>query len=98
VNGPAAVPPAGPPPAGKGDAALHRAAQQLESVFLQQLMQRMDAVDFTDPDSPFAKSPAEDQFQQMLHGALAERAAGGAGIADLVYRQLAPKPRPGAAP
>ena len=77
------------PAASKVDDGLRRAAQQLESVFLQQLMQRMDAVHFTEEDSAFAKSPAEEQFQQLLHGALAERAAGGMGIADLVYRQLA---------
>lgn len=70
------------------DPGLRKAAQQLESVFLQRLLQQMDSVDMGGEDSVFAKTPAEDQFQQLLHGALAERAAGGVGIADLITRQL----------
>jgi Rod binding domain-containing protein len=89
VNGLTGIAPAGAAP----DAGLRRAAQQLESVFLQQLLQRMNTVSFAGDDSDFAKSPAEEQFQQLLHGALAERAAGGVGIADLVYRQLSHQTR-----
>ena len=70
------------------DPGLRKAAQQLESVFLQRLLEQMDSVDLGGEDSIFAKTPAEDQFQQLLHGALAERAAGGVGIADLITRQL----------
>ena len=69
---------------------LRRAAAQFEGQFLEIIMResRGALADDEDGDAIFGGSPALEQFQEMLHGALVERSAGGMGIADLVVQQM----------
>jgi Rod binding domain-containing protein len=76
-----------PPPKAGEKARIEAVAKELEGVFLRSLLSHARGVDL-DQDGVFAKSAAVDQFQELLHGQLAERASGGLGIADLVVQHL----------
>ncbi|TVR11106.1 MAG: hypothetical protein EA401_11765 [Planctomycetota bacterium] len=69
---------------------LRRAADQFEAQFLEILMRESRAGrEEGGGDQIFNESPALNQFQDMLHGALVERSAGSMGIADMVVEQIA---------
>lgn len=72
----------------QGAAGLRKAAEQLEGQFVRLLFAQMGKVDLAGEDAPFGNSQAEQQFRDLLHDALSERAAGGLGIADAIVRQL----------
>lgn len=82
-----------PGPATDRRQALRRAAEQWEAVFLQQfLRQAHDAPLLGGDDEPLMDGgPASKTWKGLLDDSLAERAAGGMGIADMVYRELAVK-------
>ncbi len=67
---------------------LHRAANQLESLFVTHLMKVADESRLDD-DPLLGDDSAGETWRSMLHGAFAERAAGRFGIAEVVERQLA---------
>ena len=68
---------------------LQRVAAQFEGQFLQILLRESKGTfDDESGDAIFGDSPAVAQFQDLLHGALVERGAGGTGIADLLVRHL----------
>lgn len=82
---------------------LEAVAKDLEGVFLRSLLSHARSIDLADEDGPFARSPANEQFTELLHARLADEAAGGLGIAALIVRQLdrptvAPSEPPHAAP
>lgn len=70
---------------------LRLAANQVEGMFIKLLFERVEAGSLADEDGPFAKGAAEQQYQQLLHGALSERSAGSLGLADTIFHQLAVK-------
>ncbi len=67
---------------------LHRAANQLETLFINQLMKVADEAKLDD-DPLLGDDSAGETWKSMLHGAFAERAAGRFGIGEAVERQLA---------
>ncbi len=82
---------------------LKRAAAQFEAQFLNILMK--DSKEFfkdESEDALFGESPALGQFKDLLHNALVERSAGGAGIAQMLVDSLDPdgasQPAPAATP
>ncbi|TVR43653.1 MAG: hypothetical protein EA402_09120 [Planctomycetota bacterium] len=76
---------------------LERVAAQFEAQFLQLLLKESQAWNDGDDDDIFGSSPALDQFQDMLHSALAESSAGGMGISEMIVRQMLPTPPAGGA-
>jgi Rod binding domain-containing protein len=70
---------------------LRLAANQLEGMFIKMLFERVEAGSLAGDDPIFGKSPAEQQYKQLLHGALTERSAGSMGLADAIFHQLAVK-------
>lgn len=80
------IPPVGPSPEARQK--IETVANELEGVFLRLLLTQARTSSVADQDGPFASSGAMDQFQEMLHGQLADRAAGGLGLADLIARDL----------
>lgn len=80
------VPPVGA--AGEARQKIENVANELEGVFLRLLLTQARTSSFADQDGPFASNGAMDQFQEMLHGQLADRAAGGIGLADIIARDL----------
>ncbi len=73
---------------GKGDVArLHQAAAQFEAAFLQQLFQQMEDNPIDD-DPLFGGDSATNQFKSLYHRGLSEQAAGGLGIAEMVFKEL----------
>ena len=74
---------------GTGDVArLHKAAKQFEATFLQQLFQPMDE-NSIDDEPILGGDSATSQFKSLYHRGLSEQAAGGIGIADMVFKELA---------
>lgn len=69
---------------------LRKAADQMEGMFLNLLFKQLEEAS-EDSSDLYGDSPASKQFNQLFHNALSENAAGGMGIADAVYRQLALK-------
>jgi flagellar protein FlgJ len=67
---------------------LRRACRDLETVFLTHLVKSMGST--ADQSGLFGKAPGSDLYDSMMHDALASAVAdaGGAGLADLLYRQL----------
>ena len=70
-------------------AKLKKVAQQFEGIFLQELFKGLEK----EPEEGdlFGDSQASQMFNQLHHQALSEKAAGGMGIADLMYQELAAK-------
>ena len=78
------------------DAKLKQVAKQFEAIFLQELFKGLEKQPDAEEDL-FGDSQASRTFDQMHHEALSNEAAGGMGIADLLYRGLvakAPSSRP----
>ncbi len=71
------------------DAKLKQTARQFEAIFLNELFKGLEK----DPDeeSLLGNSQASRTFDQLHNQALSEQAAGGIGIADLLYRDLVAK-------
>jgi flagellar protein FlgJ len=82
-----AGPIAGAPP--DAQAELRVLARELESVFLNQLLQAMRAT--VQEGGPGGQDPAREAYESMLDQRLAEMAAGrvGRGLGEALYRQLA---------
>ena len=70
-------------------AKLKKVAQQFEGIFLQELFKGLEH----EPEEGdlFGDSQASQMFNQLHHQALSDKAAGGMGIADLMYQELAAK-------
>jgi Rod binding domain-containing protein len=75
-----------PPPV---DAKLKQVARQFEGIFLQELFKGLEK----EPEEGdlLGDSQASQTFSQLHHQALSDQAAGGMGIADLLYRDLLAK-------
>jgi len=69
---------------------LRHAADQVEGMFLQLLFKQLEESKDSG-ESLLDDSPASNQFNQLLHGALSEKSAGSLGISDAVFQQLAVK-------
>ena len=88
------VPPAGPPGGAAalanraGPESLRRAARELETVFLTQMLEHMSAG--VGADGPFGGGNAERLWRSSLneHYAKSMAGRGGIGIADAIYRDL----------
>lgn len=67
------------------DPKLKKVAQQFEGIFLQELFKGLEH----EPEEGDIQgdSQASQTFSQLHHQALSDQAAGGMGIADLVYHQ-----------
>jgi len=72
---------------GSEPARLRAAAKQFEAVFLNQLFQTASASKIDD-DPLFGGDNASQTWESLLHGRLAEDAAGKMGIAELVFKEL----------
>lgn len=68
---------------------LKKVAQQFEGIFLQELFKGLEH----EPEEGdlLGDSQASQMFKQLHHQALSDKAAGGMGIADLMYNELAAK-------
>jgi len=68
---------------------LKKVAQQFEGIFLQELFKGLEH----EPEEGdlLGDSQASQMFNQLHHQALSDKAAGGMGIADLMYQELAAK-------
>ena len=75
----------------KGDSRerLRAVANQLEGVFLNQLLAKLDDAPIGDDEPLLGGSSASKQFSQLFHQALGEKAAGSLGLADVIFQQLA---------
>ena len=73
---------------GDTPARLRSVANQLEGVFLKQLLAQLEQQPFID-EPLLGGSNASKQFTQLFHSALAEKAAGTMGMADTIFAQLA---------
>jgi flagellar protein FlgJ len=73
------------------EAQLRQAARQFEAMFVRELMRPLENSDGED-NGLFEDSNASQQFRGMFHGAVAEQAAGGIGVADTLVRALALRP------
>lgn len=71
-------------------AQLEQAARGFEEYFLKEILKQAQS---QEGDQLFGRSPAMKQFEQLLHDGLAERAAGGLGLADRIVEDLAAKAR-----
>ena len=85
MNPLSSVPAAGTP--ATADAKLRQVAKQFEAIFLQELFKGLEKPPDAEPGL-FDDSQASRTFDQMHHEALANEAAGGMGIADLLYRSM----------
>jgi Rod binding domain-containing protein len=83
-----AITPSGQMQPGDKERQLHKAADQMEGMFLGLLFKQMEESHVVD-ETVFGESPATDQFNQLFHTALSEKAAGSLGLADVIYKQLA---------
>jgi Rod binding domain-containing protein len=63
---------------------LRQAATQFEAYFMREILARSRDAAQT---GIIAESPAERQFRELLHAGLAENAAGGLGLADMIVQQ-----------
>ena len=86
MNGIPQLPGSGSAPA-SADAKLKQVAKQFEAIFLQELFKGLEKPPDAEPGL-FDDSQASRTFDQMHHEALANEAAGGMGIADLLYRSM----------
>ena len=68
------------------EARLRQAAKGFEGVFLRELFKGLENEDAE--GGLVEDSAASQQYKQLFHGALSEEAAGGMGIADIVYKEL----------
>lgn len=84
MNPLSAIPGAAAPAA---DAKLRQVAKQFEAIFLQELFKGLEKPPDAEPGL-FDDSQASRTFDQLHHQALSEQAAGGMGIADLLYRSM----------
>ena len=77
----------GPAPA---ERKLREATQQFEALFLDMLLKELEKS--TSDGALFGNMPGGDIYRSMMRGALSERLAvrGSLGIADALYRELAP--------
>ncbi len=68
---------------------LKKVAQQFEGIFLQELFKGLEH----EPEEGdlLGDSQASQMFNQLHHQALSDKAAGGMGIADMMYKELAAK-------
>jgi Rod binding domain-containing protein len=66
---------------------LRKAAAQFESTFIQTLFQQMEESTIDD-DPIFGGDSATKQFKSLYHNGLSEQAAGGVGIANMVFKEL----------
>ena len=69
------------------EARLRQAAKGFEGVFLRELFKGLENEE--EGGGLTEDSAASQQYRQLFHGALSEQAAGGMGIADMVYKELA---------
>ncbi len=74
----------------KGDARqrVRAVANQLEGVFLKQLLAKLDSSPLID-EPLLGASNASKQFNELFQQALSEKAAGSMGLADSIFAQLA---------
>ncbi|MEL6792493.1 MAG: rod-binding protein [Pseudomonadota bacterium] len=100
LNGAGPIDPAGPVAASGRDAALWRAAQSFEAVFIAEMMAHAGVADggaFGDSlgGRSGAGGFAEETFRSLLSQEWAEDVAarGGIGLADQIYRSIANAPR-----
>lgn len=70
-------------------AKLKKVAQQFEGIFLQELFKGLEHQ--PEEGDLLGDSQASQMFNQLHHQALSDKAAGGMGIADLMYQELAAK-------
>lgn len=72
------------------DETLKKACVEFESYFLNMMFKSMRKTVLADEDGIFAKSNAEQIFQDMLDQELTTKMAkqGGIGLADMMYKQL----------
>jgi len=74
-------------PAIGDQAGLHKVAQQFEAAFVQQLMKPLDD-HHLDDDPILGGDSATTNFRSLYHQGLSEQAAGGLGIAEMVFKEL----------
>ena len=76
------------------DAELRKACEELESVFLEQLLKEMRRT--VPKDDLFGGGRGEDVFQSMFDQEIAKKMAGrgGIGLAEILYRQLSREAAP----
>lgn len=88
IGGPSGAAYRGSPAPAGGEAALRRAANDLEAVFIGQLFQAMQKTTF--PSSLIERTPAEDLFRSFLNDLMASQTAArmSRGIGDRLYEQL----------
>ncbi len=73
------------------DLALRKAAKQLESVFLRELLKPLEENGLDDGDPLIGGSEEEKEWKRLQLDALADKAAGGIGIAEMLVRELSLK-------
>lgn len=80
--------------AARTDAELRKACEELESVFLQELLKEMRKT--VPKDDLFGGGRGEDVFQSMFDQEIAKKMAerGGIGLAEVLYRQLSQQAAP----
>lgn len=76
-----------PGPGGDQRERLKKAATQFEVEFVRLLFKDLEKTPIDD-EPLLGEDPGSKQFTQLYHDSLGERAAGGLGIADLVFREL----------
>lgn len=87
---PLTIPGALPGPDGDQRERLKKAANQFEVEFVRLLFKELERKPIDD-EPLLGEDPGSQQFTQLFHDGLGERAAGGLGIADLVFRELSAK-------
>lgn len=87
---PLTIPGALPGPGGDQRERLQKAADQFEVEFVRLLFKELERTPIDD-EPLLGEDPGSKQFTQLFHDGLGERAAGGLGIADLVFRELSAK-------
>ena len=70
------------------DPKLKQVAKQFEAIFLNELFKGLQKPPNDGEESLLGVSQASQTFNQLHHQALSDQAAGGIGIADLLYRKL----------
>ena len=74
--------------AGADDPKLKQVAKQFEAIFLNELFKGLEKPPGDGEESLLGDSQASQTFHQLHHQALSDQAAGGIGIADILYRKL----------
>ena len=74
----------------KDDRQLRKACSDFESYFFQIMFREMRKTSFASSDGIFAKTYAQEMFEEMLDEEYSKQAAkaGGMGIAEMMYKQL----------